>query len=147
MRYLLLFFFSFLFFASWGQMSDSFDDGDFTNNPKWVGDVDSFIVNTNNELQLNANGGGSGECYLSTPHNLTQLEDIEWRFKIKYDFNPSATNVGETYLTATDADLSIDPDGIFLRIGENGNKDPIYLIERLNGNETILLSSSEGIVA
>src|SRR5690554_2780215 len=145
MRYLLLFFFSFLFFASWGQMSDSFDDGDFTNNPTWVGDVTDFIVNTNNELQLNA--AAPGESYLSTPHTLTQLEDREWRFKINYAFSPSNNNNGDTYLTSSDADLSTAPDGIFMRIGETGSNDPIYLIERSGGVETNILTSTPAIVA
>src|SRR5690554_1529009 len=126
-------------------MSDSFDDGDFTNNPTWVGDVTDFIVNTNNELQLNA--AASGESYLSTPHTLTQLEDREWRFKINYAFSPSNNNNGDNYLTASDADLSTAPDGIFMRIGENGSNDPIYLIERSGGIETNILTSTPAIVA
>ena len=126
-------------------MSDSFDDGDFTNNPTWVGDVGDFIVNTSKELQLNASA--TGESYLSTPHNLTQLEDREWRYKIKYSFSPSDNNRGNTYLTATDADLSINPDGIYFRIGENLSNDPIQLIERSGGVETTILMSTPAIVA
>nr|WP_299206217.1 lamin tail domain-containing protein [uncultured Brumimicrobium sp.] len=145
MRQLLLIFCSFFIFTSWGQMSDSFDDGDFTNNPTWVGDVTDFIVNTNSELQLNA--AAPGESYLSTPHTLTQLEDREWRFKINYAFSPSNNNNGDTYLTASDADLSTAPDGIFMRIGENGSNDPIYLIERSGGVETNILTSTPAIVA
>lgn len=126
-------------------MNDSFVDGDFTNNPTWVGDVTDFIVNSSNELQLDA--AGTGESYLSTPHNLTQLEDREWRYKINYGFSPSVNNRGDTYLTATDADLSTSPDGILLRIGENGSNDPIYLIERIGGVETTILTSTPAIVA
>src|SRR5690554_2236189 len=145
MRQLLLIFCSFFIFTSWGQMSDSYDDGDFTNNPTWVGDVTDFIVNTNNELQLNA--AASGESYLSTPHTLTQLEDREWRFKINYAFSPSYYNNGDNYMTASDADFSTAPDGIFMRIGENGSNDPIYLIERSGGIETNILTSTPAIVA
>src|SRR5690554_2487596 len=145
MRHFLLIFCSLFMFTSWSQMSDSFDDGDFTNNPTWVGDAADFIVNSNNELQLDA--PAAGESYLSTPHNLSQLEDREWRFKIKYDFSPSSGNKGQTYLTSTDADLSTNPDGIFMEIGENGSKDPIYLIERVGGTETNILTSTPALVA
>lgn len=145
MKHLLFTLFCFLIFNSWSQMNDSFDDGDFTNNPTWVGDMADFIVNANNELQLNASG--TGESYLSTPHNLTQLEDREWRFRINYAFSPSTNNRGDTYLTSTDADLSTNPDGILIRIGENGSADPIYLIERVGGVETIILTSTPAIVA
>lgn len=126
-------------------MSDSFDDGDFTNNPTWVGSTNHFVVNTSNELQLYMED--AGDSYLSTPHNLSTLADKEWRFRVNYSFSPSNNNYGFTYLTATDADLSTQPDGIFFRIGENGSDDPIQLIERNNGIETTILTSSPGIVA
>src|SRR5690554_5269808 len=145
MRYFLAVIFSLYVFISWGQMNDSFDDGDFTNNPTWVGDDGDFIVNASNELQLNATV--AGESYLSTPHNLSQLDDMEWRCKINYGFAPSVNNRGDTYLTAADADLSTNPDGVFMRIGENGSNDPIYLFERNGGVETLILTSTLGIVS
>lgn len=145
MRHLLLVIYGLFTFSSWSQMSDSFDDGDFTNNPTWVGDVANFIVNANNELQLNASAAGNS--YLSTPHTLTQLEDREWRFKINYGFSPSTSNTGTTFLTSADADLSINPDGIYFRIGETGSLDPIRLYERIGGIETLILTSAPSIVA
>ena len=145
MKNILLTFFVFIGLGVWSQMSDSFDDGDFTNNPTWGGDVSDFIVNANLELQLNASAAGSS--YLSTPHNLTQLEDKEWRYRVKYTFSPSNNNYGLTYLTATDADLSTNPDGVFFRIGENGSNDPIELKKRVGGVETTILTSAPGIVA
>ncbi|PWH85600.1 lamin tail domain-containing protein [Brumimicrobium oceani] len=145
MKHLLLLFCSLFISNVWSQMMDSFDDGDFTSNPTWVGTGADFIVNSNNELQLDA--AAAGESYLSTPHNLTQLEDREWRVKINYGFSPSINNGGETYLTATNADLSTSPDGIFMKIGENGSADPIYLIERVGGTETVILTSTPAIVS
>ena len=32
----------------WGQFSDDFEDGDFTNSPNWGGQTANFIVNTGN---------------------------------------------------------------------------------------------------
>ena len=145
MKHLLLIFCSLLFITSWGQMSDSFDDGDFTNNPTWSGDDADFIVNASKELQLNATV--AGESYLSTEHHLTQLEDREWRFKINYSFSPSNNNYGLTYLTATTADLTTAPDGIYFRIGENGTADKIELFVRDGGTETSILTGNSGDLA
>lgn len=145
MKYIL----SVLFLLTLGfvhaQMSDSFDDGDITSNPTWVGDVDDFIVNSAGELQLNASG--AGVSYLSTPHNLTEFEDKEWRFKINYGFAGSNSNYGLTYLIATSSDLSALPDGIYFRIGEAGSNDPIELIQRIDELEVTFLTSTPGIVA
>lgn len=134
-----------LSFAYNAQVSDDFSDGDFTNNPIWVGDVVDFTINGTNQLQLNA--AAAGESYLSTTHNLTQLEDREWRFYLDFGLSPSGSNGGEIYLTAINSDLSTTPDGIFMQIGETGSSDPIRLVERDGGVETEILSSTLGIVA
>lgn len=127
------------------QFSDDFSDNDFTNNPTWTGDDTIFTVNTAERLQLNAMV--PGDAYLSSPHGLTQLTDREWRFTIQYDFSPSGSNGGETYLTAVNQDLSTSPDGIYFRIGESGSDDPVELIERDGGTETTIMTSALGIVS
>lgn len=130
---------------SFAQMSDDFSDGDFTNNPTWIGDAGDFIVNGNSQLQLNA--AAAGDSYLATPHNLTQLEDREWRFFLDFGLSPSGSNGGEIYLTALNSDLSSTPDGIYIQIGETGSDDPLRLFERDGGTETEILTSTLGIVS
>ncbi len=132
-------------FISTAQFSDNFDDGDFTNNPAWSGSDALFTVNANNRLQLNATV--AGDAYLSAQHGLTQLTDREWIFNVQYDFSPSGSNGGETYLSSVNQDLSTSPDGIYFRIGETGSDDPIELIERSGGTETTIMTSALGIVS
>jgi hypothetical protein len=127
------------------QFTDDFSDGDFLNNPPWSGDVADFIVNSSERVQLDASS--PQDAYLSAVHGLSQLTDREWRFTIQYNFSPSGSNGGETYLTAVSPDLSTSPDGIYFRIGETGSNDPIKLIERNGGVETTILSSTPAIVA
>jgi hypothetical protein len=127
------------------QFQDDFSDGDFLNNPTWSGDVTDFIVNTSERIQLDASS--PQDSYLSALHGLTQLTDREWRFTIEYNFSPSGSNGGETYLTSLNSDLSTSPDGIYFRIGETGSNDPIRLIERNGGVETTILTSNLAIVA
>lgn len=130
---------------SFAQMSDDFSDGDFTNNPTWIGDFGDFIVNGTNQLQLDA--AAAGDSYLATTHGLTQLEDREWRFFLDFGLSPSGSNGGEIYLTATNSDLSSTPDGIYIQIGETGSDDPLRLFERDGGTETEILTSTLGIVS
>lgn len=145
MRLTTLFFTICVFYTINAQVSDNFDDGDFTNNPIWVGDIGDFIVNGDNQLQLDA--AAAGESYLATAHNLTQLEDREWRFFLDFGLSPSGSNGGEIYLTSINSDLSTSPDGIFIQIGETGSDDPLRLFERIGGVETEILTSTLGIVA
>ena len=127
------------------QFIDDFSDGDYSSNPSWFGDDSILIVNTSERLQLNANV--AGDAFLSAQHGLTQLTDREWRFTVQYDFSPSSSNGGETYLTSVNQDLSTSPDGIYFRIGETGSDDPIELIERDGGVETTIMTSDIGVVA
>jgi hypothetical protein len=78
MRKIFLIIIALISFGAFAQISDDFSDGDITNNPTWIGNIDSFIVNTSNELQLNANIAGSS--YIST--NNSMIDDTEWRFKV-----------------------------------------------------------------
>ncbi|KXK47131.1 MAG: hypothetical protein UZ10_BCD003000738 [Bacteroidetes bacterium OLB10] len=58
--------FSLLNFLSYGQITDDFSDGDFTNNPTWSGDAAQFTVNTSQQLQLNSSGTGSSYLAVAT---------------------------------------------------------------------------------
>ena len=60
-------------FSLLAQVSDDFADGDFTQNPTWSGTTDKYIVNSNLQLQLNAEGEGT--AYLSLP--ITEFETME----------------------------------------------------------------------
>jgi len=58
------------------QISDDFNDGDFTFNPIWSGTTADFSVNANQELQLTSLVAGAS--YLTTLHNLTSLDNNKW---------------------------------------------------------------------
>jgi len=140
--YLLFIFYSFSIQA---QITESFDDGEFTSNPTWFGSTSDFIVNLNNELQLNATA--AGVSFLSLPHGLTSLDDKEWRFRVKQSFSPSGSNFGRVYLVSNSPDLSTDPDGFYVLFGEAGANDAIRLFKVEAGTHTELLSGTIGQLA
>jgi len=47
-----------------GQFNDDFSDGDFTNDPTWVGQDSLFKVNSIGELQLNDTNSITDEAFL-----------------------------------------------------------------------------------
>lgn len=126
------------------QVFEDFEDGDFTQNPSWIGDESHFIVNPDFQLQLN-NEGLSDTSYLATSNAI--MDSTIWEFFIKLSFSPSSNNNGRVYLTSDQQDLSGSLNGYFLQFGESLSNDAIELF-RQNGTEVISICRGiEGSVA
>ena len=123
--------------ASSAQVSDGFDDGDFSSNPTWTGSTADFKVN-NGQLQLSAPAGGTS--YLAVKSDWK--DTASWDFYFKLDFAPSGSNQLEIYLGYTNADLTADGNGYFLRIGESGNEDNLELYRKTGTSLTQLAEGS-----
>ncbi len=130
-------------FSLFAQVTDDFSDGDFSQNPTWTGSTDLFTVNSNFQLQLNAEGAGT--AYLSTP--ITEYESMEWRFWIREAFAPSGNNFTDVWLCADNPDLTLVSQGYFLRFGEAGNRDAIELFRKDGTEQHSLCRGTEGAIA
>ena len=138
--FIIYFLFSIKLFS---QISDDFEDGNFTSNPVWAGTENFFKINTANQLQLN--DFQENISFLSTPNNL--VSDTEWQCWIKLSFSPSANNNARFYLASNKNDLSLPLNGYYLQFGESGSNDAIELF-RQNGEEVIsILRSEDGIIS
>jgi len=111
-------------------ITDDFSDGDFTNNPVWIGDSTHFIVNGSDELQLQ--DSGPNQSCLATPSPGPSLGNKEWRFWVRENFSPSANNYGRVYLVSDSQNLKDSLNGYYLQFGEAGNNDAVELF-RQNG--------------
>ena len=127
MRYILINFFILTSSLLFAQISDDFSDGDFTTNPAWSGTPGDYIVNAGFETQLNNTIAASS--YLSTAHGLATLDTKEWKFWTKQTFAPSSTNYGRVYLTSSSPDLTSDPDGFYIQLGEALSNDAVRLFK------------------
>ena len=65
-------------FSVFSQISDNFNDGNFTLSPAWSGSNSNFIVNSSKQLQSTSTVAGTS--YLSTNHSLTSIDFKEWKF-------------------------------------------------------------------
>jgi len=139
--------FPFLLICSFAytQVTDDFSDGDFLNNPSWGGSASDFMVNSNEEVQLNNTIASTS--YLSTPHNLSTLDDQEWRIWTKQSFSPSSGNNGRIYLTSDNADLSAAQNGYYIQLGESGSTDALRLFKMEAGSSSVLCSGTDGQIA
>ena len=136
-------FFVLTFQVGFAQFVENFDDGNFTQNPTWLGDQDIFIVNTDGLLQLNDVDVSKAEAYLSV--NAPTGLEASWEFSVQLDFSPSGSNFGRIYLNANQADLTQSLDGYFIQIGGiSGDQDAVELVKQNGTSETIILSGIAG---
>ncbi len=142
MKYLLTLFVLCPIFV-FAQLIEEFSDGDFMQNPSWIGNQDKFIVNDDFRLQLFDTDAGT--AVLSTANSMAI--NCEWRFWVKLSFSPSSNNNARIYLVSDKSDLSGSPNGYFLQLGESGSMDAIELFKQ-NGSEiTSVCRGAEGLIS
>nr|WP_294862683.1 lamin tail domain-containing protein [uncultured Fluviicola sp.] len=132
-------------FFGWNQVTDDFSDGDFTANPAWNGTNSTYIINAGQQLQLSNTVAASS--YLSTPHNLSSLDNKQWELLVRQTFSPSSSNFGRVYLTSNSSDLSTNPDGFYLQFGEAGTTDAVRLFKIVSGVSTQICAAPDGQIA
>lgn len=130
-------------FQAKAQLFDDFSDGNFTENPEWIGDDTLFQINSDLQLQLNATTAGSA-CLSTVNQRIT---DTEWQFWIKIDFSPSSASFARVYLSSDIQNLHNPLNGYFLQFGESGNTDAIELFRQNGTATTSICRSEDGIIA
>jgi hypothetical protein len=123
---------------SWGQINESFDDGNFTEAPTWQGQIDHFIVNSEHQLQLMA-PEGIDESWLFT--SSSSMEQAEWSFSVQLQFNPSSNNYACIYLAADEADPASIHQAIYLEMGRTNDAVSLYALD--HGTPRLLISSPD----
>jgi hypothetical protein len=127
-----------------GQFMDSFSDGDFTNNPNWLGDVGIFEVDTSFNLHLN-------DSIANFSSLVTQSQSIingEWIFSVRLNFSPSTNNYARVYLISDEQDLSGNLNGYFVKIGgQIGNVDDFSLYSQNGTNQTKIIDGIDTLAS
>jgi hypothetical protein len=135
------------------QINESFGNPDFSTYSQWTGQIDHFMVNANQRLQLYA--PAAGQSHVVATYESTDLDNREWRFWIKLGFAPSDNNQARIYLASSGTSISYTGtvgsggvQGYFLRFGEAGSADAIRLYrDNGSGSSTLILSGAEGQIA
>jgi len=123
------------------QLSENFNDGDFKTNPGWTGDTSSFVINTALQLQSNSFIQNS-TFYLATPNY--QCASTQWEYWMRLAFNPSSANYVDTYLVASDSNLSGQKTvGYFVRTGNTDDEISLYRKDS-NGIITKIIDGENG---
>ncbi|MCD8528789.1 MAG: lamin tail domain-containing protein [Chitinophagales bacterium] len=121
------------------QTADDFSDGDFTNNPTWIGNTDSFEVN-NQELHLLAPPNTS-ESYIATA-NLGTVDGF-WECTMRLEFNPSSGNRAFFYLMSDTLNLKVPLNGYFVMVGNT--TDEVSLYKQTGATSTKIIDGIDGL--
>ncbi|GLR17801.1 hypothetical protein GCM10007940_24160 [Portibacter lacus] len=104
-------------------------------NPVWEGDLQDFMVNDDEKLQLSAADGDQSTLYTQ----LNFADTIQWDFEALMDFSPSTSNRLRIYLAIDQ--LNIDQaSGYFIEIGENGAADALNFYHLAEGIPELIAS-------
>lgn len=123
---------------TFGQLTERFDDGNFTDNPTWSGHDAHFVVSSN-MLQLMA-PAVSDVSILATPISLGTA--IQWECYVRMDFNPSSANYVRIHLVSDQPDLS--GSGFYVMIGSS--TDDISLYQQAGTVKTKLIDGADGVL-
>ena len=121
-----------------GQLTDDFSDGDFTQNPVWTGDDAQFTVSSQ---QLKLNSSGTDTSYLVSSSTAAQIS--EWHIWTKLSFNPSSGNFGRIYLVSDQSNLNGSLNGYYLQLGGIGTVDDIRLFRQDGLNQVQLIDGPD----
>src|SRR5687767_6710343 len=122
------------------QLEDHFSDGNLIG---WKGDTSHFILNSQEQLQLNA-PTGSSESWIHT--DIIMTDSMVWEMYVKLEFAPSTSNQLRIYLGITSSDVATAT-GYYLEIGASGVLDAIEFKYLDNGISQPIQSSIPGLVA
>ncbi|MBT1703110.1 lamin tail domain-containing protein [Chryseosolibacter indicus] len=121
---------------AFAQVSDSFDDGNFTSNPIWTGaDGKNDFKVESNQLQLDA-PAVEAVSYLSTLSNV--INHTIWEFNVKMTFETSSNNLTRVYLISDQQNLSGAIKGYYVEIGNTLDEVSLYRQSGVTAGEKII---------
>jgi len=136
---------SMLFIAhAHAQIQDDFNDGNFSENPAWYGDISQFQISTDFMLQSMADSlpGSSNTVYLSTDAQL--FGNTQWDFFANPKVETSSNNLMDIYLMADSLNLKGSLKGYFVRIG--GTPDEVALFRKDGLTEVKIIAGQQGAI-
>lgn len=137
MKKLGLFLMFLLPFFCYGQVNESFSDGNFINNPFWTGMNSNFIVNPSFQLQSHA--AVTSTSYLFTASEA--FDDAVWECWVKINYTTSSSNYASVYIASDKNDLSAGCNGYYVQIG--GTNDEVSLFVQEGTTKTKIIDGTD----
>jgi hypothetical protein len=137
MKNLSLIFVFFVPIICFGQVNESFLDGNFSNNPIWTGTTSNFIVNSAHQLQSKATT--TSTSFLFTPSEA--FENASWECWVKITYTTSSSNYAEFYLASDKNDITDGCNGYYVQVG--GTNDEVSLFVQEGTKKTKIIDGTD----
>jgi hypothetical protein len=146
MRKILLLFLIICYKNSFAQINEAFSDGNFTNNPTWIGqNADLNFIVVNNQLRSN-NTTANANFSLATEN--TKALGCTWEFNCVLQFATSGANYVDVYLISNTSDLrATNINGYFVRIGNTADEIALYRRSGTTATSTKIIDGRDGLVS
>lgn len=143
---------------AFGQVIDSFSDGNFSANPAWSGDTANWQIETDNSsaagatnsftLRLNHQDPNNHTDYLSTQRTASWGTEQSWGFWMGRVSTSGTSSANQSYvwLWASESDLqSATVDGYRVRLAADLSAQEVHLERVDNGVATNLITSGNSM--
>lgn len=137
MKRVKLFFMIFVPILMTAQVNESFTDGDFLENPEWIGTSTNFKVNTDGQLQSSA--VATSVSYLSTPSEA--FVNAVWECWVKINYTTSSSNYASIYLVSDNSELINGCNGYYVQVG--GTNDEVSLFLQQGTKKTKIIDGAD----
>ncbi len=125
MKKLAFIFMLFVPFFCFAQFTETFSDGNFTENMVWTGTTYNFWVNTAGQLQSKAASASTSWLFTTSE----AIDNASWECWVKINYNPSSGNYPVIYIISDNNDLSTGCNGYFIKIGDTQDDVSLWLQE------------------
>jgi len=123
------------------QFSDDYSDGDFHQNPTWMGDTALFRVDLQGRLQQVAPpASGSSQLYTLS----RAIYQADWSWWMRLGFNPSGSNYADIYVLSQSPRLDSALSGYFVRVGSTA--DDVCLFRQTGNTRTCIINGRDGVL-
>jgi hypothetical protein len=130
-------------FVITAQIADNFTDGNFNQNPTWIGDDSIFQITSG---QLRVRGSVASDAHLATHHN--QTDSVTWQFFTRFALSPSTQNFSRFYVLSDTSNLEGPLNGYYVQLGGvTGNTDSITFYRQTGNIRTRLIAGRPGTVS
>lgn len=137
MKRLSLIFAFFTPFFCFAQVNETFEDGNFNENPSWKGVDINFKINTAHQLQSNATT--SSTSFLFTPSE--SFINASWECWVKINYTTSSSNYASFYIVSDNEDISNGCFGYFVQVG--GTNDEVSLFVQEGTKKTKIIDGKD----